>query len=180
MILAVAWVLVALWVGIVVGHSIATLRRRLEEMPPIPLGDALTGRAYQCLWIVSTALDYKRPATWGARRAWPVVRHMRRGHVYYANEVQFAFDRFEERVELDSREILAGDPAGKLEAAARRLAARIGEKHVAAFGAPEHAHADFCGVYTDHCSGVTVRLTRAYDVYDDRFVTFLDALVAVA
>lgn len=178
----VIYVLLALWLGLAVGHAIGVSKQTPRERPVPDTASAELRLAHQCLYLVAHELDSRRPVAWWLRRRWPefcmTSRTPRAGDVARAGwHVEIAHVN----IDIDTRELAAGDPGGKAEAAARLLAARLKTFHIGAFVMlQKHRHLYFCHPLVDHVSGVSVRLLRGYDIETNSFITRLDAMVVVA
>lgn len=172
----VVYCLISLWLGAVVGYAAFRSRPAVLRMEPEDTRDAGQRHIHMSLYLVARKLNSRRPVAWWLRRAWPVYRNMKWG----MTRGPFTVVYMEEDIDIDTHEIV-GDPCGKIEAAAERLATRLlACKQIGGFVWDEVFHGlDFCHSFTDHETGVCLRLFRGYDLHNNCFVTKLTTKVLV-
>ena len=168
---------------LIVGYSIGAHVHRLAftDKPDGSRIEPIEQRVWECLKIVTDGLQDKRRVAWCIKRPFVKLPRGMRGTQYRDDRgVIYTYDRFDEKVVLDSREVNAGDPAGKLEAAARKILARLRECDVAGFVELELPPGiEMTMRVTAHPEMVCLRFMRAYDVGENGFITVLDAVAAV-
>lgn len=180
-----AWFAVVAWLALIIGHAIGKTRRGVVWMPDEPRrdGDMLMWQLFSATWLVAGELEDRRPKTWGLwLRPFDVVggldgvREWRPGAVWRDATVV----SFRRELDLGSAEIMAGDPRGEVERAAREIAARLRAVEVVGFvHQPFPSGLDWRGMTVEVETNVCMRMGRAYNITDNRFITVLECLAAV-
>ena len=172
LVFAIGW-----WLAGVIGHAIGRVRREpvIYKLPE-PIKDPLDQLAWQCVRIVSDGMRDRLPTRWLVRRPFPLLdlRWARRGATVALHSEMLTVDDFQEKIDVDSREIIDLDPAGRFEKAAETLLARLRVADVRAFIRQEVPPGlDYAAVMTDPTTGVDLLCIRGYDVATDEFITML-------
>lgn len=169
----------------IAGYAIGAHAHRLAiDLRPMETSKTiLHQRLADCARIITMAVDHQRRVIWGVKRPFAKLpTNLRRSHTHWDEREQlvYAVERFIEEIDLTTTELNAGDPAGKLEIAARKIAARLNEHSVLGFSEHELPPGlDVSMKFCAHPDLVHVRLMRAYDILQNAYVTIMDAYAAV-
>ena len=181
-IFVVAWLIYG-WLAAVAGHAIGRTRREpIIHKLPEPVKDPLDQLAWQCVRIISDGMRDQLPTRWLARRPFPLLDMCwaRRGTTTVLDGEMLLVDDFQGEVDIDSRDIMSLDPAGRFEKAAERLLARLRVANVRAFVKLEVPPGlDYAAVMIDPTTGIRLLCIRGYDITKNEFITILRVRAAV-
>ncbi len=172
----IVWLLILCYGALVIGYCLGRQKARTlqADVPRPDTREPLRRLAWNCHWIIARRLDDKRPVAWWLKRKWPLLPRGRQGDVYLKGVVVRVF----EDVNIDSIDLSQGDPAGKLEAAANKIADRLHAMNIAAFVDMQlPGGLDFASRTVDVESNVVTRLVRGFDISTNCFLTILECLV---
>ncbi len=170
-------ILVGFWLGAVVGHCIKYARRpfviRVGFMDTNPAMRDLTTEAF---WRITREIAPLRPKIWWMTRPWPKLPHGRPG----TRTNDGVYIRVVEKIDFSIDELIAGDPRGKMEAAARLLVEKLkGQKIIGFVDMCLPPGLDFAMTTTDAESGVILQCLRGFDIRENTFITQIEATIVV-
>lgn len=172
--MTIIYVLLALWLGLVIGHAIGRVRSRyvLVSDPDFVTSSVVAQILHKSLWEISATVDAKRPQRLWMRAKFKLYMDRPRGTAYI-----WVHENIDD---LSTWELNDGDPSGKIEAAVARIIKRLEPLNILGFVDQQlPSGIDMCYKVTDATNNVQVRLLRGFDIIENVFITQVSVKVVV-
>ena len=174
---------IGIWLGSMISHAItASMNEPVCRRVPDDCRDPLERLCWLAFFRVCDGMRDRQPTAWGVRR--PFMRTEPRGCRDIKHGMQTrhgVVDLFDRDVDIDTREIMAGDPMGKFEAAAEDILLGLRDCRIRSFAEmPMIDGLSLCMLMWDPQTGVRMRVVRGFDIMENRFITWLQVLAEVA